>query len=160
MKYAKGVVTASEKTRGREYTPKQRKFLTLLAKNDFQDIKQCLEDAGYAKNSWNILAELKEDIKEITESILIGHAPLAALTIGSVLSSEKPQPFAQNKITASREILDRVGIVKEERVKHAHEHTGGIFLIPAKAELPVEEDDYEDELVGEWEEVEDGDEES
>jgi len=145
---AKGVITKQEKARGRDYTPKQRKFLTLLIKNDFKDPKKCLLEAGYSNDSWNAIYALKDDIKELAEAILISNTPNAAAIFGEVLTSDTPIPQATAKIAAAKEILDRVGLTKEDRVKLQHEHSGGIFLIPSKAPLELE-----DAIPGEFTEV-------
>lgn len=129
---AKGVITQQEKDRGRVYTDKQRKFLTILVKNDFEDPQECALKAGYSKASyWQVISSLKEDIKEITESVLLGASPRAAGTIVKIMESTAPIPNAQARLAASRDILDRNGIVKQETVNH--NVTGGVFILPAKA---------------------------
>lgn len=130
----RGAVAAAEKNRGREYTAKQKKFLTLYANNEFQDSRKCAEEAGYPSTAYHkMIVSLKEDIKEIASAMLLGAAPEAAGTLIEALSSGK---VGSGKIAAAKEVLDRVGIVKQEMVKHEHEHTGGIFIIPAKSPLP------------------------
>jgi len=151
--YTKGVITQQEKARGREYTPKQANFLKMLIKNGFQDALQCAKDAGYKKNPWQLIYSLKEDIREISESLLIGSSPAAALTVTTIATSDKPMPNAATRLAAAKDVLDRSGVIKEE--KHTIDHNvNGIFLLPMKTELPVEAE--EDALEAEYvEEVDD-----
>lgn len=146
-----GAITQAQKARGREYTPKQKKFLTLFAKNDFKDPRVCAEKSGYKSDYWMLITSLKDDIKLISESVLIGAAPEAAMALTNILSSEKPVPNAQTKLQAAREVLDRTGIVREEKHQHEHNVSGGVFLLPVKHEIIQEEDDVY--IEGEYEEA-------
>lgn len=141
---SKGVISQQERARGREFTERQRTFLELLVQNDFKEPTKLLKKAGYKDAAWAHIYALKEDIKEIAEGILIGHTPSAALTLVEVMVSDKPVPNSGARLTAAKEILDRVGLTKEERVKHQVEHVGGIFMIPAKAPI-----NYDDAIEGE-----------
>jgi len=133
-----GAVTQAERSRGREYTEKQRKFLEEYAKNDFRDARKCLVAAGYsAKNTSVALTSLKPDIQEIAQSLLLEAAPSAARSLVSIIESDKPLPASDHKIKAAKEILDRAGIVKPERVQHEHNVSGGLFILPAKQEVAI-----------------------
>jgi len=143
MTISKGVVSQREKDRGKDYTPKQKKFLKLLVKNDFKDATGCAKAAGYKNNYWQLISSLKNDIKEIAEAMLIGSTPEAAKAMTDILSSDKPIANAATKLAAAKEILDRTGIIKEERSVVSHQVSGGIFLLPTKDVLP----DIEAEFV-------------
>lgn len=135
----RGAIAVAEKERGREYSPKQKKFLAVYAKNNFQDSRKCAEEAGYPTSAYHsLIASLKDDIKNIANSMLLGAAPEAANTLVDALHGGGNS----NKLLAAKEVLDRVGIVKPETVKHDHNVSGGIFIIPAKSSLPEEEDVY------------------
>lgn len=155
MTISKGVVSQREKDRGKKYTPKQRKFLNLLVKNEFKDVSKCAKDAGYKNNYWQLVSSLKEDIKEISEAVLLGSSPEAALTMTTILSADKPIANAQTKLAAAKEILDRTGIIKEEKSTVNHQVSGGIFLLPTKSVLPDIEAEFE-EVVGEEDEHTEG----
>lgn len=147
MANVKGIITAVENKRGRDYTPKQKKFLTEYAKNNFTNPKEAAEKAGYTTHYWSMIHSLKEDIKEIAEALMVGAAPEAASTVYAILSSDKPIPAAQTKLAAAKEILDRAGVIKTEKVDHNHQVSGGLFLIPAKTEIKYVEradDEYID----------------
>lgn len=141
---AAGAITAQEKERGREYTEKQRKFLKLYAENNFTNSKKCAELAGYKAGHLKVVSELREDILGITRDLLTSHAPTAAHAITDMLTGDTPIPNAQQRLTAAKEVLDRVGVVKPEKVEHEHTVTGGLFFIPTKQELVIQTDEYEE----------------
>ena len=148
MSNAKGVISQRERERGRDYTPKQKKFLTLFVKEGFKDAAKCARAAGYKNNYWQLIASLKEDIKEISEAVLVGSSPEAAMMLTSILSADKPIANASAKLQAAKEVLDRTGVIKEEKVNVNHHVQGGIFILPTKGVLP------EAVVDGEFEEVE------
>ena len=52
---------------------------------------------------------------------------------------------ANNKLTAAQTLLDRVGVGKIDKVDVTHNmNAGGIFLMPDKAPLDIEDGDYEE----------------
>lgn len=159
---SKGVVSQQERNRGKTYTPRQRKFLNLLVKSNFTNVVECAKKAGYSNGShWAAVSTLKEDIKEISESILLGSAPEAALTLTKMIGSDEPIVNATAKLAAAKEVLDRAGIVKEDKLNVNHSATGGIFILPVKMSQPqIEEEDYYEgeyeETYDEYEEIEDG----
>lgn len=146
MASVRGAITTAEKKRSRPYTAKQKKFLLLYAKNEFKDVRECAAKAGYKMDYWTLVQSLKEDIKEIAESVLIGAAPAAAHVVADVLSSDKPLPNTQAKLQAAREVLDRAGVVKPDKHEYEHNIAGGLFLLPVKhvpVDIEAEEADYE-----------------
>lgn len=136
-----GAIGAAERTRGRKYTNKQKKFLKLYTENNFANAKECAVAAGYAENrSLSVVSSLKDDILEITKDLLLAHAPTAAVSMTDMLTSDKPIPNAQTRLAAAKEILDRTGVVKPEKVEHEHKVTGGLFLLPTKQEIVIDGD--------------------
>lgn len=132
-------INGAERSRGRKYTAKQKKFLGLFAENGFTNSKECAEKAGYnSQKHLQVVSDLKDDIMEITRDILLSRAPDAAGAMIDMVVADKPIPNAQTKLAAAREVLDRVGIVKPEKVEHEHKVSGGLFLIPTKQEMVVE----------------------
>ena len=45
------------------------------------------------------------------------------------------------KLQAAQSILDRVGVVKTERMEVNHHTAGGIFILPEKEIIDIEADD-------------------
>jgi hypothetical protein len=138
MTSVRGAITQVEKGRERNYTPKQKKFLKLLAENDFKNPAECAEKAGYKTGYWNLVASLKEDIQEIAEMVLVGASAEAATTLVSLMTSEKPLPDGNMKFQTAKDILDRTGITKKEQVNVDHTVQGGLFFLPVKNELTEE----------------------
>jgi hypothetical protein len=80
--------------------------------------------------------------------MLTKNAPKAASKIVDIITSDTPIPQVNQKLQAAQTLLDRVGIVKEQKLNVEHNVSGGIFIMPAKDELDVEaieaeEVDYE-----------------
>jgi len=132
MASVRGAITKAEKERGRVFTPKQKKFLKLFAENNFQDAKAIADKAGYKGHYWDLVNSLKDEIKMISENILLGAAPEAAASLVSVMTAEKPMPNAQNKLNAAKEVLDRAGVVKIDKQQVDIGVAGGVFLLPVK----------------------------
>jgi len=153
MASVRGAITQAEKERKRAFTPKQKKFLKLFAENNFQDPRTMAEKAGYKGHYWDLVNSLKDEIKTISETILVAAAPEAAASLVATLTSDKPIPNAQNKLMAAKEVLDRSGVVKVDKQQVDVGVSGGLFLLPVKHELkePIEDVEY-----AEYVESEDG----
>jgi len=140
---AKGAITQIEKGRARDFTPKQRKFLKLLAEQEFKNPQECATKAGYKGEYWNVVHALRDEIQTLATMILVGSAPEAALRLTTLMSSDAPIPNAQMKLQAAKEILDRSGVVKQEQVSVDHTVKGGLFLLPVKHQILEEVEDAE-----------------
>ena len=63
------------------------------------------------------------------------------------MESKKPIVQANNKLAAAQTLLDRVGVGKIDKVDINHNvNTGGIFLMPDKAPIELDEGQYEELL--------------
>jgi len=49
-----------------------------------------------------------------------------------------PIPQVNQKLQAAQTLLDRVGVVKEQKMNVEHNVSGGIFIIPAKEEMTID----------------------
>ena len=128
----------------RELTEKQQLFLTHLVECE-GDAKKAAELAGYSSHYHHVVKTLKSEILELTQEILANSAPKAAFKLVEIMESKKPIIQANNKLTAAQTLLDIVGVGKVDRVDVNHNvNSGGIFLMPDKAPLDLEEGDYED----------------
>ena len=128
----------------RELTEKQQLFLTHLVECE-GDAKKAAELAGYSSHYHHVVKTLKSEILELTQEILANSAPKAAFKLVEIMESKKPIIQANNKLTAAQTLRDRVGVGKVDRVDVNHNvNSGGIFLMPDKAPLDLEEGDYED----------------
>ena len=136
--------TVDTSVKNRELTPKQQSFLDNLIETQ-GDAKKAAELAGYKSHYHHVLKTLKSEILELTQNILANSAPKAAFKLVEIMESNKPIIQANNKITAAQTLLDRVGVAKIDRVDVNHNvNSGGIFLMPDKAPLDIEDGDYED----------------
>jgi hypothetical protein len=128
----------------RELTVKQQSFLEHLI--DTQgDAKAAAELAGYTSHYHHVVKTLKSEILELTQEILANAAPRAAFKLVEIMDSKKPVIQAGNKLTAVQTLLDRVGVSKVDKLDVTHNmNSGGIFLMPDKAPVVIEDGDYED----------------
>ena len=128
----------------RELTEKQQMFLEHLVECQ-GDAKKAAELAGYKSHYHHVVKTLKSEILELTQEILANSAPKAAFKLVEIMDSKKPIIQANNKLTAAQTLLDRVGVTKVDKVDVTHNmNSGGIFLMPDKAPLDIEDGDYED----------------
>ena len=128
----------------RELTEKQQMFLEHLVECQ-GDAKKAAELAGYKSHYHHVVKTLKSEILELTQEILANSAPKAAFKLVEIMDSKKPIIQANNKLTAAQTLLDRVGVTKVDKVDVTHNmNSGGIFLMPDKAPLDIEDGEYED----------------
>ncbi len=122
----------------RQYTENQLKFLEVLFDEANGDVATAKKLAGYAEGSstTNIVKSLKEEILEATQQYMARNAPKAAVAMANALS-DPTQLGIRDRMSAAKEVLDRTGLVKTEKM-HV-ETTGGVMLMPPKAK--AEEDD-------------------
>ncbi len=128
----------------RELTEKQQMFLEQLVECQ-GDAKKAAELAGYKSHYHHVVKGLKSEILELTQEILANSAPKAAFKLVEIMDSKKPIIQANNKLSAAQTLLDRVGVTKVDKVDVTHNmNAGGIFLMPDKAPLDIEDGEYED----------------
>ena len=122
----------------RELTERQQKFLDVLMDEAGGDVTMAKKLAGYSPNTPNreITNSLKEEIIDVTHSYLARNVPKAAMAMVSALY-DPTELGIRDKMSAAKELLDRVGLVKTEKMQV--EASGGVMLMPPKA--VVEDDD-------------------
>tara|TARA_R100000789_G_scaffold90796_2_gene88457 strand:- start:424 stop:909 length:486 start_codon:yes stop_codon:yes gene_type:complete len=127
----------------RELTEKQQKFLDCLITTN-GDPKQAAKLAGYnSGNYYQVVKALKSEIIDLATNVLANSAPKAAFKLVDIMKTDKPMPQIANKLQAAQAILDRVGVVKKERLDVNHNYSGGVFILPAKMEKDVTIIDFE-----------------
>jgi phage terminase small subunit len=121
----------------KELTEKQRKFLDVLFDEANGDVTQAKLLAGYAPTSStsDIVRGIKEEVLEATQMFMARNAPRAAVAMVSGIN-DPTELGMREKMTAAKELLDRTGLVKTEKMQV--ESTGGVMLMPVKN---VQEDD-------------------
>ena len=122
----------------RQLTEKQQTLLNVLFEEAGGDIVQAKKLAGYADTSStsDIVKGLKEEILEATQMYMARNAPKAAIAMTGALYNPTELGI-RDKMSAAKELLDRTGLVKTEKMQV--EATGGVMLMPPKA--VVDEDD-------------------
>ena len=122
----------------RQLTEKQQKFMAVLFDEAGGDMVMAKKMAGYsdATTTTEIVKGLKEEILEATQMYMARNAPKAAMAMTGALY-DPTELGIRDKMSAAKELLDRVGLVKTEKMQV--EASGGVMLMPPKA--PVEDDD-------------------
>ena len=115
----------------KELTEKQRKFLDVLFDEANGDVTQAKLLAGYAPTSStsDIVRGIKEEVLEATQMFMARNAPRAAVAMVSGIN-DPTELGIREKMTAAKELLDRTGLVKTEKMQV--ESTGGVMLMPVK----------------------------
>jgi len=129
-------------TKKRNLTEKQQSFLDNIVATE-GDFKKSAELAGYSGNHYQILKSLKQEVVDLASDVLARSAPKAAFKLIEMVESDRPVSQASQKLAAAQTILDRVGVSKTDRVEVNHNVQGGIFVLPAKDEVIIESNDYE-----------------
>jgi len=115
----------------RTLTERQSKFMSVLFDEANGDIVEAKKLAGYSDttSTTEIVKGLKEEIIDATQTFMARNAPKAAMAVVSGVVN--PTDLGtREKLNAAKELLDRTGIVKTEKMQV--ETSGGIMLLPAK----------------------------
>ena len=122
----------------RQLTGKQQVFLDVLFDEAGGNMATAKKLAGYSETSstTEIVKGLKEEILEATQMYMARNAPKAAIAMTGALY-DPTELGIRDKMVAAKELLDRVGLVKTEKMQV--EASGGVMLMPPKA--PVEDDE-------------------
>lgn len=116
----------------KEYTEKQLAFLEALGTTSQGNIRHAMREAGYAETTHQkeLVGPLQDEMVELANSILATHSARAAFGLVGVLD-EPTAMGAKNAIAAATQVLDRVGVVKKEKVEVTTD-SGGLFILPPK----------------------------
>ena len=117
-------------------TEQQETFLNALFGEANGNFRQAMNIAGYASTEYP--ARLKSEIIERAENMLAANAPKAVLSMSGVL--DDPSALGnRERLAAAKEILDRAGIVKTEKIEHKG-NASAVVILP-----PLEEDNDQTE---------------
>jgi len=119
---------------GKQYTEKQLAFMEALANEAKGNIRMAARMAGYSDGtsmSRDVVGPLQEELISIANHVLANHAVMAAFGLSGVLDDPTAMG-AKNAVTAATQILDRVGIVKKEKVEVSTDGQG-VFILPPKS---------------------------
>ena len=116
----------------RQLTGKQQVFLDVLFDEAGGNMATAKKLAGYSETSstTEIVKGLKEEILEATQMYMARNAPKAAMAMTGALY-DPTELGIRDKMVAAKELLDRSGLVKTEKMQV--EASGGVMLMPPKA---------------------------
>ena len=122
----------------RELTELQQKFLDALFGEANGDVKTAASIAGYSPYMYNkVVAALREEILERAEFELALNAAKAVNRIASAMDDDEAvKPGVNTKVNAAKEILDRIGLAKKDRLQIENNTGNAIFILPAKTPVP------------------------
>jgi len=128
----------------KELTEMQTKFLDALFDPEVKgDLHLAAKMAGYSnpRMYMKIVAGLKEEIFERSQLVLAANAAKASMEMVGII--DKPTTLGAKEImAATREVLDRVGIVKVDKVEVKSDSSAGVvFIMPPKDKPSIPETD-------------------
>ena len=122
-----------EKRQNRELSTQQKTFIDFLFGEAQGNPKKAGELAGYSEHSYpKVIKSLKDEIIERAEYSLALHSAKAVKGLVDALDEDGMTPGANIRMEAAKQILDRVGLVKREKVDINAQVAHGIFILPPK----------------------------
>jgi len=122
-----------EKIQSKELTTQQKTFISVLFGEAQGNPKKAGELAGYAPSSYpKVIKALKDEIIERAEYSLALHSAKAVKGLVDALDEDGKTPGVNIRMEAAKQILDRVGLVKKEKIDINAQVAHGIFILPAK----------------------------
>ena len=133
------------KTPKKSLTDSQEKFLDALFGEAKGNPKKAGELAGYSEHSYpKVLRNLKSEIVSRAETYLATHSARAAAKMVDMLDEDGTTPQASIRMEAAKQILDRIGIAKKEKLDVNVKAMHGLFILPPKDEIkkvkPINDD--------------------
>lgn len=118
-------------------TEKQSAFLDYLFGEAEGNPRLAAELAGYSSVTvaYSLLRSLKDEIIERASFILAMNSPKAAMTLVEAMDKGATSPSVSIKMNAAQQVLDRIGIVKHDKVDISSDSQMGIFILPAKKDI-------------------------
>ena len=121
------------KTPKKGLTDTQEKFLDALFGEAKGNPKKAGELAGYSEHSYpKVLRNLKNEIVSRAETYLATHSAKAATKMVDMMDEDGTTPHANIRLEAAKQILDRIGIAKKEKLDVNLKAVQGLFILPAK----------------------------
>jgi hypothetical protein len=119
-------------TTKKELTEQQKKFIEVLFAEAAGDPVKARKLAGYSEgySTKAIMNTVREEVIEATQLFIAMNAPRAAMAVVSGVI-DPTELGMKDKLNAAKDLLDRAGLVKTEKVQ-LEANTGGIMFLPAK----------------------------
>ena len=118
-------------------TDKQQLFIQSLFGAARGNANEAMRLSGYSPNysSTELIKNLKDQILEYGETYLAMHTPKAVMGLVDIID-DPVEPGNREKLSAINSLMDRVGLVKTEKVLHQGGENKVIFILPPK-DLPM-----------------------
>ena len=116
----------------RNLTEKQQKFLDVLFEEAGGNLVKAKKLAGYADgvSSKQVAESLAEEIADLTKRFISSSATKAAYSMFEIMNS--PTDLGnKEKMAAAKDVLDRSGFIKTEKVEVSAANP--LFILPQKA---------------------------
>lgn len=115
----------------RALTEKQELFLAVLFEEAEGDPIKAKKLAGYSDNvaTSSVTASLEEEIYDLTRKFIAQSSTKAAYTMFKIMG-DTDMLGAKEKMSAAKDLMDRAGFVKTEKVEVSS--TEPVFILPAK----------------------------
>ena len=117
----------------RKLTDKQQMFLDVLFNEAKGDPSVAVKLAGYSNSvkTSSITASLVDEINDLTRKFIAQSSTKAVYTMYNILGTED-MLGAKERMSAAKDILDRAGFAKTEKVEIKASEP--IFILPSKNE--------------------------
>ena len=121
------------KIQSKELTSQQKIFINALFGEAEGNPKKAGEIAEYAPSSYpKVVKALKDEILERAEYSLALHSAKAVKGLVDALDEDGKTPGVNIRMEAAKQILDRIGLVKKDKIDITAQVAHGIFILPAK----------------------------
>lgn len=116
----------------KQLTEQQQKFIDVLFDEAGGNLRKAMRLAGYSESYMpsQIAKVLKDEIIEATQLYMALNAPKAAAAMVGAID-DPTELGLKEKMQAAKDLMDRAGLVKTEKVQ-VESNTGGVMLLPAK----------------------------
>lgn len=116
----------------KQLTEQQQRFLDVLFDEAGGNLKKAMRLAGYSEGytTTQLAKVLKEEIIEATQLYMALNAPKAAAAMVNAID-DPTELGLKEKMAAAKDLMDRAGLVKTEKVQ-VESNSGGVMLLPAK----------------------------
>lgn len=116
----------------KKLTERQEALIEALMGKADGDVRQAMNMAGYSPSTTirEAIKPIKDEVIEAAAMMIAMNSPKAASKMVGVLNSPEAMG-AKNTIAAAKEIMDRAGVVKTEKVE-VSTSGGGMFILPPK----------------------------
>ena len=119
-------------TEKKKLTERKEKFVEALLGEAKGNVRAAMRIAGYSDSTSirEAMAPVADEVAEAAQMMLAINAPKAALGMIGVL--DDPSALgARNTVAAAKELLDRAGVVKKEKME-VKGPEGAMFILPPK----------------------------